>query len=469
MIKSMRNPTSFHFSFPPGKVILTLFALVLVSGIYMGVQRLQFADGQQADLQLVTFSTQHYNLYRSVLPEFEAAHGVTVHLSLLNWNSLRNRLQAIRIAGLPMPDLVEFERSQFGALMRGPIDRVPFEPLNDRLQATGLIEQFAPGRLELWTRAGRHFGIPKDVHPVMMAYRRDILEELGIDAAELTTWDRFVQVAREKIVADLNGNGVIDRYALDLSLSGNPQLTQLLLAQRDINLFDAYGRPNLVNPDLAELILWYFTQTTGRTNIGFGAGWGQNFTQALNTGLVVFIMVPDWRTKQIEMDIPSLHGKLGLMPLPAWEEGGRRTSTYGGTGMFVSRDTANPDLAWELAAFLTLNKDLITQAYRETNNIPPFSGAWDLPVFDEINEFWQQPIGRDFIDLASEAPVVHPSPLFGISLDRMANILARVRRHTRSMTEEQRFAFVMNELEIVQHDFEQMLARDRFLSPEERP
>ena len=73
-----------------------------------------------------------------------------------------------------MPDLVEFERSQFGALTRGPLDLVPFEPLNERLVATGLIDQFAPGRLELWTRAGRHFGVPKDVHLVMLAYRRDV-------------------------------------------------------------------------------------------------------------------------------------------------------------------------------------------------------------------------------------------------------------------------------------------------------
>lgn len=465
----MPYPKSVYFNFPPGKVILTLFALMLGAGLYMGYQRFQFTESNKADLQLVTFSTEHYNLYRSVLPEFEARHGVTVHLSLLNWNSLRNRLQAIRIAGLPMPDLVEFERSQFGALMRGPIDLVPFQPLNERLLETGLMEQFAPGRLELWTRAGHHFGIPKDVHPVMLAYRRDILEELGIDPAELTTWERFVQVAREKIVADLNGNGVIDRYALDLSLSGNPELTQLLMAQRGINLFDVYGRPDLVNPDLAELILWYYTQTTGSTRIGFGAGWGQNFSQALNTGLVVFIMVPDWRTRQIEMDVPSLRGKMGLIPLPAWEEGGRRTSTFGGTGMFISRDTANPDLAWELASFLTLNKELITRMHLETNNIPPFSGAWDLPVFDEVSDFWQQPVGRAFIDVAPETPLVHPSPLFGLSLDRMANILARVRRHTRGMSEEERFTFVMNELQTVQRDFEQMLQRDRFLSPEERP
>ena len=454
--------------FPPGKVILTLVVMVAVAAGYIGVQRAQFAATPPPDLHFLVFSRAHYERYRAVLPEFEAEEGVRVHMTLLNWNSLRNRLLAIRIAGLPMPDLVEFERSQFGALVRGPLDLVPFEPLNERLEATGLIDQFAPGRLELWTRAGRHFGVPKDVHPVMLAYRRDILAELGIDPAELTTWERFVAVAREKIVADLTGNGIIDRYAIDMSLTGNPELTQILIAQRGIDLFDARGRPLMHNADLADLIVWYHEQTTGANRISFPAGWGQNLAQALTSDLVVFIMVPDWRTRQIEMDMPGMAGKFGLMPLPAWEEGGGRTSTFGGTGMFISRQSENPEMAWRLAEFLALDETLLESSFRRTNIIPPFAGAWDLPVFDQVNAFWQEPLGRRFIEVAGDVPVIHPSPFYGLALDRIANVLARLRRHARHLDAEARFDFVMEELGVIQSDIEQLIERDRFLSEEER-
>ena len=39
---------------------------------------------------------------------------------------------------------------------------------------------------------------------------------------------------------------------------------------------------------------------------------------AMSDGLVLFYFTPDWRTRQVEMDVPSLSGKLALMPLPAW-------------------------------------------------------------------------------------------------------------------------------------------------------
>ena len=41
------------------------------------------------------------------------------------------------------------------------------------------------------------FALPHDVHPVMLAYRRDLFEQLGIDVNKLTTWDEFARVGRQ--------------------------------------------------------------------------------------------------------------------------------------------------------------------------------------------------------------------------------------------------------------------------------
>jgi len=69
--------------------------------------------------------------------------------------------------------------------------------LTDRLRADGLdkrlvaIAPHVSGR-----RAGAFYALPHDVHPVMLAYRRDLVEALGIDVSKLTTWDKFVEVGR---------------------------------------------------------------------------------------------------------------------------------------------------------------------------------------------------------------------------------------------------------------------------------
>ena len=41
-------------------------------------------------------------------------------------------------------------------------------------------------------------------------------------------------------------------------------------------------------------------------------------------GLVLFYWVPDWRTYTFQDGLPLLKGKMALMPVPAFEPGGRR-------------------------------------------------------------------------------------------------------------------------------------------------
>ena len=106
-------------------------------------------------------------------------------------------------------------------------------------------------------------------------------------------------------------------------------------------------------------------QIQGPTRIAFPAGWGQNLAKAMIDGLVLFYFCPDWRTMQFEMDVPSLKGKLGLMPLPAWEPGGLRTSTWGGDGAGVPEAAAsNFDLAWKLAMYLYFDSRAARPAVR---------------------------------------------------------------------------------------------------------
>jgi arabinosaccharide transport system substrate-binding protein len=60
---------------------------------------------------------------------------------------------------------------------------------------------------------------------------------------------------------------------------------------------------------------------------------------------VLFLFTPDWKAGQYQMAMPSMAGKMALTPMPAWEKGGRRTSTYGMMGLAISKTTKHPDLA----------------------------------------------------------------------------------------------------------------------------
>src|SRR5262249_28679267 len=140
-------------------------------------------------------------------------------------------------------------------------------------------------------------------------------------------------------------------YMIDLPTGGEDPL-QALMLQHGGGMFDDAGNVIFDSAATVDVFCWYVKQIEGPGRIAFPCGWGQNLAKALTDGLVLFIVCPDWRTAQFEMDVPNLSGELALMPLPAWEEGGTRTSTWGGTGLSITKQCKNFDLAWKLAMYL---------------------------------------------------------------------------------------------------------------------
>ena len=98
-------------------------------------------------------------------------------------------------------------------------------------------------------------------------------------------------------------------------------------------------------------------------------------------GLVLFQWTPDWRSWVFQDEVPSLKGKMALMPMPAWKPGGRRTSVWGGTGLIIMKRTKNPELAWELAKFLYFDATELGERFQATNILPVLKDAWNLPEF----------------------------------------------------------------------------------------
>jgi arabinosaccharide transport system substrate-binding protein len=268
----------------------------------------------------------------------------------------------------------------------------------------------------LWTSRGRVFALPHDVHPATLMYRADLAEQLGIDVKTLVTWDDFVK-AGQRLVQQSSKDGVVKHYMIDLPSSA-PWALLMLMLQRGIGLFDPEGRVAFNRPLTVDTIEWYIRQTEGQKRIAFECGWGQPLFKAMLDGLALFYIAPDWRTNAVALDAPHLKGKFRLMPLPAWEPGGRRTSVWGGTGLAIARSTEKPDLAWEFAKALYFDTKELGRRYAMTNILPPFKDAWNLPELKKPEAFYGgQRIGELFAELAPETP-----PVWGGPYARLAEI-----------------------------------------------
>lgn len=408
--------------FPYGKAPFVLLVIAILSSLAFAATR---SEKRPADLVIATFAANHRQAYLDALPKFEKQHGVTVEVQQIDFQSLEARLQSAIVANTEVPDLVEISEGTLGFFTRGPKEDHGFMDLTELVKRDGLDHRVVETRYAPWSTRGRIYALPHDVHPVMLAYRRDIVEdELGIDVSKLETWDDFVAMGR-KVTKDLDGDGTIDRFMLDLPKNGQWGM-QVMLRQRGIDIFDAEGNVAFNDPIAVDTFLWYLRETRSPERISYEAGWGQTFVKALNDGLVLFVITPDWRSWQYETDAPKLKGKMALMPLPAWEKGGRRTSTWGMTGLVISKTTKNPELAWELAKYLYYNKEDLGQRFLANNIIPPLKEAWDLPEFHTPNDYYSgQKIGLEYARLAPQVPPIFSSPIYKTGLAKLDEALTR--------------------------------------------
>lgn len=388
-------------NFPFGKAPFFILLVALATGLGVLVSHRTYGKNRPT-LVMLTAARLHADIYLSKLPEFERRHNVKVDVQVMDQFALRTRLQAAFTTGGEVPDVVEMP--QYASyFLRGPTKDVGLLDLTDWVKENKLQDRMVASRFSMWQRRGVVFGLPHDVHPTMLAYRADIVEdELKIDVSKIKTWDDFVAMARPIVTPN--------RFALELSNSGSYWLSMLML-QRGIGLFNAQGEVTFDQPEVADVVVWYLQQLLGPQRIAYDLGTNQPLWRGMRDGVVLFYFTPDWRTRNIELFAPDLKGKMKLMPLPAWTPGGRRTSTWGATGIGATKGSRNPELAKKLMEFLYVEQTDQGKSWMELHILPPVQSAWNLPAFETPFPFFQgQRIMRMYADLANDVPPAYASP-----------------------------------------------------------
>jgi arabinosaccharide transport system substrate-binding protein len=130
-------------------------------------------------------------------------------------------------------------------------------------------------------------------------------------------------------------------------------------------------------------------------------------------GYVIGLLAPDWFVGSIRTGLPDMAGKFKLMPLPAWEKGGRRTSVLGGTMLGLTKAGQTPEVAWGFAKQLYLSRTGAAGLYAADRIISPVKANWPESFYDAPDPYYcGQPIGRMFIQLAPDVPLRPSSPYF---------------------------------------------------------
>jgi arabinosaccharide transport system substrate-binding protein len=359
-----------------------------------------------------TFAKSHRLMYDPMTAHWnkEQQQEDQVHILLLSGDALQRRLLSGFLADTPLPDVVEAYAQIVSQAFKGPLEDIGFVDLTDILHQEGIYERINEPSFGPWRSRGRIFGLPHDVHPVLLAYRADIVEAAGINVADIETWDDFVRML-QPLVRDIDGDGYVDHYLLNI-WETNPELIEILMLQAGGSFFDAHERLVMNSESNARVMATVVSWTTGPRRIAVNA---PEFDAVGNKmrldGYVLFSFMPDWLTGAWRHDLPQLAGKVKLMPLPAWEKGGRRTTVMGGTMLGIPKRAKDFARAWQYAKYLYLSPELAQALFRTTGIVSPIRSNWTDPVYDKPSPYFSgQHYGQLYIAAAPAVPPRTSSP-----------------------------------------------------------
>ncbi len=367
-------------------------------------------------MEIWIFDPNHFKITLPLAEGWNRDHPRNpVHVLQITGPAMQARMMSGFYSDTPVADLIEVERGMIGLVFAGPMADVGFVDLTGRLDRENLRSGINGPSFSPWTNRDHIFGLPHDVHPVMLLYRADLVEAAGIDVSKIETWDDYFRVMRPLMV-DLDGDGRIDRFLLNespLSIYNH----EVLLLEAGGRMFNEQNQPTLNEPKNAEVIARIATWCTGPKQVASETSAGNaSFLRLVRDGYLVGLLAPDWFSGSIRTSLPDMAGKFKLMPLPAWEKGGRRTSVLGGTMLGITKASRTPDAAWAFAKYLYLSPANAERLYDEARIISPVKANWSLPFYDEPDPYFcGQAPGRMYIKLAPDVPLRPSSPYFGLA------------------------------------------------------
>ncbi len=459
-MKSLRERLT-RFVSPGMLVILTIAVVSVIIALFLPRTK---ATG----IPFWVTAEPHFNAYKPFVRDWNERHpDQRINLMLLQAYALERRMLSGFLADTPIADLIEPNLSVASKAFAGPLESVGFRDLTERLRDEGLLEQINAPSFGPFTAHGRIFGLPHDVHPVLLAYRADLVEAAGIDISKVETWEDYFRTL-SPLMRDRNGDGRPDRYLLE-AWDSDALAIMVLLQQAEGMILDEEDRPALNYPVNAQVVARLVTWLTGprRTCADISVNSAAGHRQRLE-GVVVGYMVPDWRAGQWKRENPGLGGKLKLMPLPAWQKGGRRTAAVGGTMLGFPRNSPDFETCWAFAKELYFSPKLAEQMFRDTNIITPVKTLWSSPIFDQPDPFFSnQPSGRLYINQAPYVPRRPSSPYLYPAAERVMNVVGELRAYadrTRTYDEASLVIEAQRLLDGAQREFERMVSRNLFLS-----
>lgn len=386
------------------KTAAILFTLVLVLSLFAG-------SGLLAKEKVVfwSFAANNIEEWEARKAEIEAKFGISLVIENVPETAFVETLQATMMSGSDYPDIIEWRIEQNQILDADP-KKCLVIPLDKYVEKSKVFSRVPKGRIAWTTYGGHVYGLPHDVHPVILLYNDTLWKSVGVDMAKIKTWDEFFDAA-DKLYKE---KGV---YALPYDAAGLAATMWMIWQQTGIQVLTEDGKPTLDSPELQKFVKWWIE----KINSGVLCNWDWgNFGALLANGTLASYTTPDWWIDQVNDAVETGKYEFRVRDLPLYSKNGPRTSSWGGSFMAITRLAKNADKLYQIIEYMQYEEEYLHIRFKDAKMVPPLSTVWDHEVFKQPDpRFGGQKLGLLQTELAKEIPWINTGDIFwdAVSID----------------------------------------------------
>lgn len=332
------------------KMFLALVAVCLMGTMFFGI------SGALAKPTLTVWTwypgyRDHWIKWAEEFNKQYPKQAFELDISLMPHYDMHDKALTALMTGYGAPDIIDIEISRYGPF-------IPF--LQDLMDlANEYRDKMIKKRLDTYTYQGKCYGIPWHVGATVTYYNKSVYDQAGVDLDSIITYDDYIS-AGKKVTKDIDGDGKIDQWATVVaSRDTGPWIS--IIQQKYSGLFDKEGNctlDNEINVKALQMLQdFVYKHKIARLSPG-GSYEVPEFFSFFNAEKCVSLMRAQWYMIRMKDHMPDLAGKIVIRPLPAWEAGGARSASRGGTGTAITIQCEDKlvDLAKKFIGFAKMTK-----------------------------------------------------------------------------------------------------------------
>jgi multiple sugar transport system substrate-binding protein len=239
------------------------------------------------------------------------------------------------------------------------------------------------------------YGIPTDLGPMVLYYRKDIFDKYGIKVP--TTWDEYYQAA--KTIRSKDPSAWITDY------SPGPSWLTGLMWQNGAKPYEVSTdgvKLDLASPAAKQVAAYWqkmIDEKLVRTDL---ASFSPGEFAALGNGTLVTDIGATWTNAIISGNAAAAKGDWAVAPLPQWQAGATASGNWGGSTTAVLKSSQHPCEAAKFALWLSTDPDAMGTVIGTAGGYPPTVAGLDLPVLKQGNSYFGGQVIYDVMKQAAQ-------------------------------------------------------------------